>query len=232
MKSIVDFTNEIKNYFASKQALTNKFDKTGGTISGSISVITSTASATILAQDSSGNTTYMTSNSEGANVGGRKPNNTARFEFDIQPMNGSTGYARLMLGDATKINQKVFAFKEDGSFVDGKGTNLSDNNAYYTISVNASGMTGFLGVSINKTSRMCVISGYIDTTNKTSSALISASTDLDTCIANHWIPVSIHALPVWNNSGQFEYNNNNGWYADWTGTGGNNAVNCAFVAST
>lgn len=77
-------------------------------------------------KDANGNEVHLFASNEGGNLKLSKPNNSARLEIDTNNMDGSTGYARLMLGDATTPARKAFKFNEDGTFRDGNGLNLSN----------------------------------------------------------------------------------------------------------
>lgn len=103
---------------------------------------------------------------------------------------------------------------------------IKNTSVRYYITSFGSGITGKLDVAIDRETKSCIISGYLDTTNKTANALLPTSGNIDDCVANKSFPVSTNALGIWTHSGTFEYTDG---YVAWTGTGGINVIHCAFV---
>lgn len=115
------------------QTLTNnKLDKSGGTLTGNLNITKTTSGAVTVTYNnpstSKANVASIFADNEGGNLSLSKENNTGRIQIDTQPMNGSTGYGRLMLGDSSSVARKVFRFNEDGSFTDGNGVNTKTLN--------------------------------------------------------------------------------------------------------
>lgn len=108
-------------------ALANKYDKSGGTLTGDVLVEkTSTTGRTAIVakqvNSSTGNNlAEFYANSEGGNIRLTKGNDTAHMELDTNDMNGSNGFLRLYLGKSGSELAKQFKFREDGNFVDGNG---------------------------------------------------------------------------------------------------------------
>lgn len=133
MKSITEVVqNLLKPYIDGKiETLTNnKVDKSGDTMTGNLSIVRSTAGTQVSVtynnqSTSKANVAALFADNEGGNLSLSKENNTGRIQLDTQPMNGSSGYARMLLGDTSSVAKKVFKFNEDGSFIDGNGNNLS-----------------------------------------------------------------------------------------------------------
>lgn len=109
--------------------LSNKYDKSGGTLTGDVLVDkTSTTGRTAIVakqvNSSTGNNlAEFYANSEGGNIRLTKGNDTAHMELDTNDMNGSNGFVRLYLGKSGSELVKQFKFREDGNFVDGNGIN-------------------------------------------------------------------------------------------------------------
>lgn len=104
---------------------------------------------------------------------------------------------------------------------------IKNSSVRYTITSFGSGITGKLDVAIDRKTKSCIISGYLDVTNKTANALLPTSKDIDNCVASKLFPLPTNALGIWTHSGSFEMSNDG--YAAWTGTGNINVIHCAFA---
>lgn len=112
-----------------------KFDKTGGNLSGDLVVgktATTGRSAVVTEQINSltgNNLAEIYANGEGGNLRLTKGGDIAHLELDTAAMNGSTGFARIYLGTSGTEEIKQFRFNEDGSFRDANGVNTGEINA-------------------------------------------------------------------------------------------------------
>lgn len=101
--------------------LDSKFDKTGGNLSGTTTVVktSTTESASLrthqINSSTGDNWATLFADSEGGNLRFEKAG-TIYAEFDSQPMNGSTGHVRLYTGVKNVGINSGFYFYEDGSF--------------------------------------------------------------------------------------------------------------------
>lgn len=113
-----------------KSDLSNKYDKSGGILSGNVSVektATGYTSSEVWAKQNNSSTgmnyAMIKADQEGGNLRLCKGGGTALAEMDTNTMNGSSGYLRLYLGNSGTENVKEFRFYENGSFADGNGVN-------------------------------------------------------------------------------------------------------------